>query len=967
MGPSGEALPSTEVRGAMVGVGSEAVWVVVARAVALAEVLPGVKVRGGAGGAGVQRWLAQVRREPAGVGARELAGVLVDAQAMSRLVGSGAAERAQRRAVRRVTAVMGLVPAGLVPAEVVRRAVDAVGAAARLRSLAEELGRPEYAVEVDRLAEELAEVAGAAGESGVGRAGRVAELLSDEVVSDARSAAVVRAAAAALADCEPEIEAAAEVMAGQLRQRSAMVAGRGGDVGAAVRERLAAAGQQRGRRAAELVDKLLTGAGAVDRSQPSAVPGAWPSDPRLLSWLRSRIDRRLHSPAVEQALARRWLGADPFGLRVLPGPPLFLAGVPVTGLPAGHVAPLLRRISLTRPAPTAAEVSTQALDADVGPVSTVVRGRRLRRWGQPAGTGAPLLPRRTRVPHVVHGIWLGRPMPASSVFWRNYAAGARRYAGRVDFVLWTDIPRSRFAAALAGPPPAGQADPLAEVRALLEWAQENGILLVNVFEVFHARAPMRLHAQFVLEMCKQLPRGFASASDHLRVEIIHRFGGLYADGDISFLQYPEGGVSETRPELVETLPEFFDRLAASTPGFTMDPMGGGFVNNDMLGAPAGHPAVELWLECARTNYFQSQSRLFGGVAGMAQGIAGPWRQGRYIAPLRTGRIHHRVLALLGIPAQTLPATQTAVRIGSEASWVPPTAGEPAVAGRRLDTDDDVAGTLARCLTFLQWQLAAREGNLYLSAVDPVIRGLPDPDAAWIALLRVLPAISAGLPPVTSVTDLRRNDDGRLEAVQLPPEAAGLLNGNAAPAAWLGAPLSAQGQPIWLLDERVAPATLRTTGQPAHALVNTLLPLAEIVVNAFGHPIGLWLRSPHAADRGEHHRRFTTLPAGHFGVHLGTSHREGIQRLNLHPETVTTLLLRLGATAGPIHLTVPPGTLDTSRPFAARLQHLLGQPVHLSQPRHTDMTQPRHSQLPPVHHLPLAAFIGRGSVQRSTAA
>jgi hypothetical protein len=119
-----------------------------------------------------------------------------------------------------------------------------------------------------------------------------------------------------------------------------------------------------------------------------------------------------------------------------------------------------------------------------------------------------LLPRVPRVPHVVHGIWLGRALPADSVFWENYAAGARRYAGLVDFVVWTDIPRERFARAMTVPaPPAGQADPLADVRVLLEWARVNGISLVNVFEVFHAGAPMTLHAQFVLEMCKQLPRG----------------------------------------------------------------------------------------------------------------------------------------------------------------------------------------------------------------------------------------------------------------------------------------------------------------------------------------------------------------------------------------------------------------------------------------------------------------------------
>jgi hypothetical protein len=139
-------------------------------------------------------------------------------------------------------------------------------------------------------------------------------------------------------------------------------------------------------------------------------------------------------------------------------------------------------------------------------------------------------------------------VPASSVFWRNYAAGADRYAGRVDFVVWTDIPRHRFARAAASPPaPPGQADPLADVRALLGWARQHGILLVNVFEVFHAEAPMTLHAAYTLEMAKQLPRGYASASDHLRVEIVHRLGGLYADGDMIFVPPGHGRADRPKP------------------------------------------------------------------------------------------------------------------------------------------------------------------------------------------------------------------------------------------------------------------------------------------------------------------------------------------------------------------------------------------------------------------------------------
>ena len=900
----------------------------VARGVALAHVLPGVRVQGGAGAARLGRWMAAARRDPSGAQAREVAALLVDAKTVSRLVRSGAADVAQRRAARRLARMAGSLPPGLVPAALADRAVAAVGAVARLECLAGALTGPKHAAAVDRTAAELAD-AGMPSSA----AAWPDEPLPDGVVSDARSAAVARAAAAALAECEPAVAAAAEVIAEHIRQRSGGDRD-GRDAEAGVRRRLTAVRRERTERAGALTRRLLA---AADTAAPSGGPEVWWSDPGLLAWLRGRTHPDLCAPAFEQDAARRWLGGDPFGLRRLPPSPGFLAGVPVTELPAGQVAPLLRRISLTRPAPAAEELSAEVLAADPGRVSVVVRGRRLRRWGQPPGSGAPLLPRRARVPHVVHGIWLGRALPAQSVFWRNYAAGAQRYAGLVDFVLWTDIPRERFVAADSCPlPAAGQPDPLAEVRALLLWARENGILLVHVFEVFHVRAPMRLHAQFALEMSKQLPRGYASASDHLRVEIIHRFGGLYADGDISFAG-------------PETLPAFFYRLAGSVPGFTMNPLGRGFVNNDVVAAPARHPAIMLWLECARLNYLRSQPDLFGGVRGMTRQFRGPWRQGRYLAPIRTGRIHHRLLALLGIPADTLPATMPALQASSEGSWVPPAGGEPAAVARQVADDDHMVGVLARCLTFLQWQVLARDGNLYLSAVDPVIRGLPDPDVAWIALLSVLPAINVDLPPVTSVTDLRRNDDGGLEAVVLPPEAEALIDRTARPARWLGAPLSQTGAPVWLLEERVAPATLRRPAADQSPYAEPLARLAEVAVNALGDPIGVWIRFPGDARRWRHHPRFSTLPSDHVGIAFGNPHQDP-RHLRVHPEALATLLLQLRMADRPVRLTVPAECIDATRPLADRLHQLLDQPVHLTE----HATIPLHPQLPPVHHLPLTA-------------
>jgi hypothetical protein len=558
----------------------------------------------------------------------------------------------------------------------------------------------------------------------------------------------------------------------------------------------------------------------------SGAPLVWPGDGTLVAWLRRLTARPLYTAAFEEMASRRWLGLDPFALRDLPAPPPFLVGVDVLALPAEQVAPFLRRISLTRPPPTPQELAPAALRRSAGKVSVARRTAASRRWGQ---TDAPPLPHWTRIPHVVHGIWLGRPMPGSSVFWRNYAEGARRYAGRVDFVVWTDLPRSWFAQVAAHPEPEPGPDPLAGARALYSWAVENDISLVSVSEVFSAAAPMSLHASYTLEMCKQLPRGYAAASDGLRVEIVHRFGGLYADGDMSFepptepptldAGVPDGppsrsgwwGVRGFRPVTdgawqPEELPAFFDRLATSVPGFAMNPHPDGRVGADVIAAPAGHPALALWRECARLNYLIGQPQMFGGVQVMSAAYVGfPWQEHRYLVPHRSGRVHLFVLRLLKLPPQHLVSTKRTIRDGRELSWLPPEGGELAPAAPT--TQAQVLAVLARCLTFLQWQLLAREGNLYLSAIEPVIEGLPDADAAWLAVLRVLPSLF-GTPVVTSVTDVRRNDDGTVTRVRLPPEAEALLDRAASPAGWLGAPVSAKGEAVWLLDEVVAPCTLR---------------------------------------------------------------------------------------------------------------------------------------------------------------
>jgi hypothetical protein len=422
----------------------------------------------------------------------------------------------------------------------------------------------------------------------------------------------------------------------------------------------------------------------------------------------------------------------------------------------------------------------------------------------------------------------------------------------VDFVLWTDIPRHRFDRARTVPPvPDGGTDPLEPARKLLRWAEEHGIHLVNVGEVFHASAPMTLHTPYTLELAQGVPRAFAAASDHLRVEVVHRFGGLYADGDLHFTPDADqpSTVDADQPSTVDAdqsstvdadqsstvdeqhpgyrlfhgrwhgpvdadgpagLPELFDRVAASRYGFTLHAVTDRIVLNDVVLAPAGHPALALWLEGARYNYLRDQRELFAAAPETPVGEPASWTWA--VTPVRTGRVHHWLLARLGITAADLVKPAPAVRAHSELSWLPPVGGQPPVPS----ADPDPLPTLVACLTLLRWQYLSRSGDLYLTCVAPLIRGLADPDTGWTALLLAFADLSTDLGPVTSVTDRRRNHDGSLDLVALPAEAEALLERGGAPGRWFGSGARAGGE-CWFLGERTVPARLRRDSPPTGEL------------------------------------------------------------------------------------------------------------------------------------------------------
>jgi hypothetical protein len=730
---------------------------VLADAVVCARGLTFLKEIGHQAAADFDRGLTVIHGLPTSLSKVRAARLLADAEMVTRLIDTGVAadaEQASSAQVREALRELGADPAAgpveqLLDVEP-EQLVVAAGAVGRLLRLAAALASPEHAAAVARHSAEL--------EAGPNPARLISAVLA-ESATRARAAAMVRATSPVLT----------ELLRVERARKSRIHA----------------------TRLLELAWRdLATGVDDV-LFPPPPTP-----DPEMLAWLRRQLNPGLYEPDFERQRAS-CLGADLFGLRKLPPAPDFLAGVDIRGLRPEHVAAFLRRISLTRPRPDAADLSPEALDSERGTVSTARRSPEQRRWEQPDDSNAPLLPEHAVIPHIVHGIWVGGPMPAYSAFRDHYAKAAARYAGDVDVMLWTDIPRAACEGALATPPPEQGDDPLAAARSLLTWARESNVNVINIHEVFHADHPMLLHSQYVLEMAKQLPRGYASASDHLRVELIDAFGGLYSDGDIRF------DVGEPGGPIAGTVPELLDAVAASPHGFALNSLKNPLVGNDLFAGPAGHPALRLWIERARLHYWFSQREIVG--AEMAGPYVGTWHHAsRNIAPYRTGRVHHGVLAQLGITYDDLTPTVGVLEYHSEVTWARPPVRRP---GGPPDEDQILMST-KRLVVFLIWQLITREGNLYLTAVAPVVSQLPDPDAVWITILYILAGLEEVRALVTSITDHRIGDDGSHERVRLPPEAEALLDRCAIPPRWLGSDLANTGAPVWLLDEAVTPVALR---------------------------------------------------------------------------------------------------------------------------------------------------------------
>ncbi|MCP2263288.1 Papain fold toxin 1, glutamine deamidase [Promicromonospora thailandica] len=496
--------------------------------------------------------------------------------------------------------------------------------------------------------------------------------------------------------------------------------------------------------APEPLDDLLSAIAAWSRKS-SATNGRIGAVRRLEQAARARHDRlaRINDSADLVALLEdsydptavvKHHVPDVFG-RLTPPPPPSLLIDPKRGVPydysrltADEGVHLLRSMDIRRTNVRSADLDPRRWRVRPDTYSTAHR-RDSRRWAPDPGV-RPLAEDTVRMPQLVHAVWFGS-VPArdgaAEAFWETFRESARSHRGRATFVLWTDVTRHE----IQDPGAVAEVDMPRGLRLdlLARAAEEDGILLVNVDEVYNDARAAQTTRLMRIERAKRSGTGWAAASDILRVQIVSDFGGMYVDGGDAVTS-----LDDLSPAGVVATPAAFaiDVGSQTAERFTF--------RNNVIVAPPRHPLLDIHIERLTEQYGLDQAELY------AQALRPPGADGgsgdlinlrRHSVMYRTGPdLTGKVLESVGYRGPDVPRTVgiASARGLDTMAWHPDNqrkSGPDLTLGpATLAFTQDLIVTALRSLSL-------RDGDLDLLQLGSAVSRHPRPDLVWESLFEFI--------------------------------------------------------------------------------------------------------------------------------------------------------------------------------------------------------------------------------------
>ena len=422
----------------------------------------------------------------------------------------------------------------------------------------------------------------------------------------------------------------------------------------------------------------------------------------------------------------RTAGPDILGIRTVPDKPAFLAGLHLDDLPTANQSRFFDGVDLARP------------DGPPHDLDTLF-----------SGPGTPHEP--PQIPKVLHSIWLGGPLHADGGDRENFMKTMGANADKSGFtaVLWTDVPRSEIDGLRALDENAPRTPRQEQIQQMLDWAGTHHVKLASVDEVFAGRDRAELHAEIATERARTTGSGYAGASDLLRLDILHRFGGVYTDGD---------------NRATEKLGDRVEEIEADTEHqqFGISKLGAS-INNSAFIAPPGNRIVHDYRASLKDRYAKPlvDTLTEHAAKGKAEhfAIARPdqetsrftSRDVRTEVIARTGPTFWHFDALAskaGAPEDWMGArqwfrtiTKEHLEAGSESSWLSDTAPKPATGHvpEHVPVYLEPEQTVKAAVAILHREAANRDGVLHLpSVMDIVDKAAPEHrDQVWHAVLHTM--------------------------------------------------------------------------------------------------------------------------------------------------------------------------------------------------------------------------------------